>query len=295
MTSIASGALRARAFQAHWAATQGIEIDAQAYTLRLNDNLFQPLTAETRAELARGAGSELGPSSGGRGKLQALHGSAALVVNVFDYWRDRGRDPLARALGLAEPITSIQFERTFPTTMRGTPPHLDVTITTADGSLIAIESKFLEPYAARSRSASFRDAYFPSDVDRWAASELPLCQTLAESLRNGESVYCHVDAEQLLKHALGLASSAGEHYSLWYLWYDVGGDEGNAHRAEIEQFAHRVDAKINFRADTYQALIARLAAECGSEHSGYVAHLRARYGRVPAEDLPSEVAVAAVR
>ena len=87
-----NASVRTRAVQVAWAARQGIKIDPQGYTLCLQDNLFQPLSATTHAELTAGAGAELG-LGGGRGKLQALHSSAALAVNVFDYWRDRQREP----------------------------------------------------------------------------------------------------------------------------------------------------------------------------------------------------------
>ena len=60
----------------------------------------------------------------------------------------------------------IQFERTFPTGMLGTPPHLDVTLTTDSRRVIAIESKFLETYPARTGVRPFRDTYFPASGGR---------------------------------------------------------------------------------------------------------------------------------
>ncbi len=45
-------------------------------------------------------GSELG-ENGGRGKIQTLHSSSAIVCNFFDYWRAGDLKPLAEALGSA--------------------------------------------------------------------------------------------------------------------------------------------------------------------------------------------------
>jgi hypothetical protein len=268
----------ARAAQVEWAANRNIEIDPQGYTLRLEDNLFQPLNESTRAELAAGAGDELG-ANGRRGKMRALHASSALAVNVFDYWRGRACEPLARALGVEGAIDDIQFERTFPTGMQGTPPHLDVTLTFDDGRVIAVESKFLEPYPGRAHPRPFRNTYFPEGAGRWIAGALPACQKIAEALRAGETIYLHLDAQQLLKHALGLANAVGDRYALWYVWYDVGGEDGERHRREIAEFSGCVDASLRFRATSYQDMIGRLADECGPPYNEYISYLRQRYGK----------------
>ena len=280
MTLTPAATVRSRMHQLAWAARQGITVDGQGYTLRLDDNLFQPLNDCTRAELGAGAGGELGVA-GGRGKIQALHASSALAINVFDYWRSRSREPLERALGLPSAITDIQFERTFPTGMQGTPPHLDVTLCTEDGGLIAIESKFLEAYPAKTKPRPFRDTYFPVDSGRWAARSLQGCQSLAEALRSGARLYHHLDVQQLLKHALGLAHTVGDGFALWYFWYDPGGEEGGRHRRELEEFSACIDPALGFRAMSYQVLFARLEAVCGGEHAEYLAYLSARYGELP--------------
>lgn len=280
MTIKFDSASRARAAQVEWAASRNIEFDPQGYTLRLEDNLFQPLNEGTLAELSAGAGDELGTGAR-RGKMQALHASSGLAVNVFDYWRDRPREPLARALGIDSTIDGIQFERTFPTGMQGTPPHLDVTLTLGDGRVIAIESKFLEAYPGRAHVRPFRETYFPEGAGRWTDGSLPACQKIAEALRGGDTVYHHLDAQQLLKHALGLANIVGERYALWYVWYDVGGEDGERHRREIKDFSECIDPSLGFRATSYQALIERLGEKCGPEHSEYLAYLQSRYGSVP--------------
>jgi hypothetical protein len=53
----------------------------KAYTKTLDANLFRPLNNATIRDFRRGKGRELDC------KLRAVHGSAALAANVFDYWR----------------------------------------------------------------------------------------------------------------------------------------------------------------------------------------------------------------
>ena len=160
--------------------------------------------------------------------------------------------------------------------MQGTPPHLDVTLSTSDGRLMAIESKFLEPYP-RKTSKEFRETYFPA-TGRWADRALPACQDLAEAIRTGRRIFEYLDAQQLLKHVLGLANSIHERYALWYFWYDPGGEEGAVHRREIEDFSGCVDPTVEFATRSYQEVISRLAEECGEEHAGYVDYMTSRYG-----------------
>lgn len=57
---------------------------------------------------------EVGPSCSTRRsvlqKMKALHSSAALAVNFFDYWTNGSPDLLLTALGLEIAPTSIEFE-----------------------------------------------------------------------------------------------------------------------------------------------------------------------------------------
>ena len=67
--------------QQDWATRHGIQFNNEGYTETVEQNLFQPLTAASKAEFGSGAGSEL------EEKMRALYSSSALVCNVFDYWR----------------------------------------------------------------------------------------------------------------------------------------------------------------------------------------------------------------
>ncbi len=90
------------------------------YTTSLDDNLFQPLHPDTAADLTAGDGYKLG--RGGRSKLHALHSSAALACNVFDYWRGRPLAPIAAACGADPAVTGLRFEARHPTSAGGAPP-----------------------------------------------------------------------------------------------------------------------------------------------------------------------------
>jgi hypothetical protein len=71
--------------QRKWAAARGIKPIGN-HTQTLEENLFQPLNAETKAEYKAGSGNELG-SVDKPGDMYSLRSSSALVCNVFDYWR----------------------------------------------------------------------------------------------------------------------------------------------------------------------------------------------------------------
>lgn len=258
-----------------WAADAGIATDADGYTLTLNDNLFAPLSPESRREFAAGDGGELG-KPGQRGKMQALHSSSALAANVFEYWRHRDASPLAAALGLESGIAKIEFEHKFPTGLPGNAPNLDVVFTLASGSIVAIESKFLEPYGAHTHG--FKAKYFESVHGLWASQGWRECQALAQRLQSHEADFRWLHAEQLLKHLLGLAHSAKAPWSLTYLWYAVPGRVAEEHAAEAAEFERiaREDG-IEFTALTYQDLMLGLQVEAAEDHSAYLAYITRRY------------------
>ena len=261
--------------QRNWAQRRGLAVDSAGYMGALEENLFRPISAETFADFAAGDGGELG-EPGWRGKMQALHSSSALACNVFDYWRGRDSAALAQAFGLDDDIASIAFERKFPTGLRGTAPNLDVVLTSASGRLTAIECKFLEPYGGH--ASDFRASYLEPRPGLWEAAGFPSCQRLAERLHGGEQKYRWLNAPQLLKHVLGLHKTAPQDWSLIYLWYQVPGDEGDAHAAEAADFASVALADgIDFRTLSYQCLHRRLQ-DCGSaEDRDYLSYLGERY------------------
>ena len=94
---------------------------------------------------------------------------------------------------------------------------------------------------------------------------------------SGEKLFRHFDAAQLLKHALGLATQAGDKFALLYVFYDWPCAEAEVHRAEVQDFASLVGSEVRFRALTYQELYRRLNAQAGAADGEYLAYLGRRY------------------
>jgi len=109
--------------------------------------------------------------------MQALRSSATLAVNIFDCWSEQVLAHIGRGLGLSGPMMSLQFEWQFPTGLGGTPPHLDLALT-SDGELVTgVESKFTEGLIPKLPwKQLFKHKHFPTGDDslsRWARVELP--------------------------------------------------------------------------------------------------------------------------
>ena len=264
--------------QLEWARSRGLHPDAKGYLDASDQNFFQPVSPEAKASLKQGSGNELKARKGERAKIQAVHSSAALGLNVFDFWAvTEDRSPLQRALDLPVPIASIEFERQFPMGLGGTPPNLDVVLTLADGRLVALESKFTEWMSPRSRTKRpFSRSYFPAGRELWGEVGLQRCQRLACDLRNGDWSAWYLDAPQLLKHALGLACNGERSFELWYLYFDAPGSVSDAHAEEIDGFRSRVGGEVNFRALKYQDLYKALPDD-REGHTAYRQYLRSRY------------------
>jgi hypothetical protein len=273
---VPSSALPIRERQRAWAKSRGIEVDESGYARTLRDNLFQALTPCAEAEFRAGDGAELG-KRGERGKMQALHSSSALACNVFDYWRGRDTGGLAQALDVPGPICSMAFERKYPTGLRGKPPNLDVVIQPASGPTLAIESKFLEPYAGEGRKPGFKDKYFVSEPGLWQKLGYPACQKLARSLYEGTYASTWLDGGQLLKHVLGL-SRTGREWILLYLWYEIPGDTIAQHAKDIDEFSRCASEDgIAFRSLSYQELFRRLQRSASPVNLEYIDYLKERY------------------
>jgi hypothetical protein len=260
--------------QRRWAESAGVAVDARGYVRWENDNLRAALAPEVRAAFERG--SELEPGRHRPPKLWALRSSAALVVNVFDYWRGRNAEPLLVALGRTPAPAELEFEAPFPTGLEGEPPAVDVALRLNSGGVLAIESKFSEWLTRRPRrTAVFKPKYFAAGAI-WARHGLPRCEGLAADLQSGAERCRHLHAAQLLKQALGLAIAAPGRFAVHYLYYDWPGRESAVHRAELERFAARVGAELRFQASTYQELYRGLRRIDGVEPA-YLEYLRARY------------------
>lgn len=261
--------------QQTWAHQRGIKFDENGYTFSLDDNLFLPLLLEVRKEFQPGKGDELG-SGGKRGKMQALHSSSALVVNVFQYWVNRNVSNIASACGAPQGMTEIRFEQTHPTPLGGVPPHLDVEFHGIGLKPLAIESKFTESYQ-RHTKRTIKDGYF-SKPSLWA--HFPRCERLAKRIHKeeqGRTSFVYLDAPQLLKHILGLGTAFGPmNFGLLYLWYEVPSPEAQRHRVEIEDFMDYIGDEVRFSVMTYQQLF-EVLKRCPNSDRDYLSYLGQRY------------------
>lgn len=293
----------------------GEECEDKNYLETIEDNLFpidktKGLRPENIDAYNKGGGSETKTITH-RPKMSALHSSSALVVNLFQYWQNQeiNKTPLLIALGLVndndkvgdvkinfEEKLQIKYEdgKIIKNVKFGT-PNLDVMIEFGD-KIIAIESKFTEPYINESdKNSKMQDSYIEKE-SLW--KEIPHIEKLANAIhaQNYQIENCeikesievlrktkHLDAAQLIKHILGLRAdnekiSKDKKITLLYLWYNVPNTtEAKEHQEEIEAFASIAEADgINFHHITYQKVIEYLK-NYENEHKDYIDYLIERY------------------
>lgn len=297
--------------------------DDKNYLETIKDNLFQVdnikekgLRQENINAYNKGGGNEIMEITS-RPKMSALHSSSALVVNLFQYWQDqKDITPLLKALKLEignnnnkiggnairfEEILQIKYmDGDKKKNVRGGKPNIDVVIEFED-KIIAIESKFTEPYIDGSnKNSEMQDSYIKKE-SLW--KEIPHIEKLANAIhaQNYQIENCEIkesievlrktkrlDAAQLIKHILGLRTDddkeilKNKEIILLYLWYDVpNSEEAKEHQEEIEAFASIAKADgINFRHITYQKVIDNLKKLCPEEyHQDYINYLKQRYNQ----------------
>ncbi|SEK12869.1 hypothetical protein SAMN05192539_106127 [Paraburkholderia diazotrophica] len=274
--------------QRSWANSLGKHVAENGYVASVTENLWKPLSPEAMAAFEDGKGSELRDSERGPAKMRALRSSSALCVNVFDYWSGRDCRPLMTALGLEQADDILRFEARYPTKLSLTnttnsPPHLDVAIRLCSGVTAGVESKFTEwldrrqPEVDKPQQKKSFPKYLADGRVLWAEEDLPHCQSLVESIDAGTEHFTHLNAPQLLKHALGLGTQCGRQFSLYYLYYDWPCAQAFIHRDEIARFDANVGAEIRFVALTYQELFKRISEGASDADNAYLGYLGRRY------------------
>mgnify|MGYP003563409767 CR=1 FL=1 len=276
--------------QTEWAKNQEIKLIGSkvirgrpCYTTSLDENLFQPLLPDVRQAFQNGDGGELG-NSGMPGKMQAVHSSSALGVNIFQYWKSISNVPaIAVACGLckkgSEVSYDIRFEEKYPINDSfGFHPNIDAVIHNKQGSTFkrfAIECKFSEAYGAH-KHGGLKEKYLTCD-DIW--DDIPALRAFSERISPDDNEFKHLHPAQLVKHILGMKRQFRSNgFRLLYLWYDVLGEDGKRHRDEAEEFASVAKKDgIRFHSITYQELIVKLARDYRSSHSDYLRYLTERY------------------
>jgi len=277
--------------QIAWARTNAIELTgskgdrgAKVYTFFLNENLYEPMSCSTLEQFEQGNGNELLMGRDGTPcKMQALHSSSALGVNVFEYWKKLG-DAVSIAVACkfvrkdSVAPKMIVFEEKYPISEeRDHPPNIDVVIHNDDSSdvkRLAIECKFTEACRTHGGLDSF---YLTKCFDLWG--DIPNLKKLAESISPNDNHFQYFHAAQLIKHILGLKKKFDKHeFKLFYLWYDALGKAGAIHRKEVGKFGGIAkEDGIMFRSMTYQELIVRLCKTLSAKHGDYIQYLVNRY------------------
>ncbi|MCF6267225.1 MAG: hypothetical protein L3J57_11865 [Desulfuromusa sp.] len=276
--------------QIEWAKNQKINLigsqgdqGRKVYTTTVEENLFQPLNTQTKSELLAGDGSELLNKANRPAKIQALHSSSALCINIFDYWRNfTDISSIVWACGLTrhnqQMLGTINFEEKFPIDDKFRySPNIDVVLHPATEKSVkayAIECKFTEAYSSREHGGLDKKYLDNSPIWQYLSN----IKSLAKAISPDDTQFVHLHAAQLIKHILGLNRKFGHGaYRLLYLWYDTFGEAGCKHHQEVGHFAEvaRKDG-VKFHAITYQDLIINLA-KFRERHEKYIMYLTDRY------------------
>ncbi|GMN03903.1 PGN_0703 family putative restriction endonuclease [Erythrobacter sp. MTPC3] len=207
-----------------------------------------------RAIFERAAGNEIAS-----GKFANPQSSAALAANGFGWFLERPDElpafpPLADSTGRPVKV-GIECEMRFPWS-GGRHPWLDAAVWT-ETHLIGVESKRYEPFRS-AKPAELSEAY---DRDVWGDG-MTRWQAMRDLLRAEPRRYRHLDAAQLVKHALGIATQAsreGLEPALLYLYAEPdGGMEISdsaflQHRREIEDLQANVAGdRVRFAACSWR-------------------------------------------
>jgi len=278
--------------QIQWAMNQDISLIGSkgkrgrpAYTPELNQNLFEPLEPQVRECFKKGDGSELIGTQNNPAKMQAVHSSSALAVNIFQYWEKNKQVPtIAEACRICRKGSDVSkriiFEEKFLIDKKKFrfPPNIDVVIHNSDSAKykrFAIECKFSEAYSSRG-DHGLKTPYINLN-DIW--NDIPNLYDLAKTICPEDNQFHHLHPAQLIKHILGLKTAFGKAgFRLLYLWYDVVGEQGAIHREEIETFSEVTKSDdIKFHSLSVQELIIRLANEYRSDHGEYIRYMSSRY------------------
>jgi hypothetical protein len=271
-----------------WASLRNIQLigsqndrGERIYAKTLDENLFQPISPDTKTSFENGDGNEL--SNGViPGKMQALHSSSALAVNVFDYWvKTNDKSSIAKSLLVPSgKIARVTFEKKYKifdeTEIKS--PNIDVVIEYNDEICCAIECKFTEPFGNRQADHGLKQRYL-DDFKAW--DTIPEIYKLATSISPEDETFQVLHAAQLIKHILGLLKhykNQKEKFRFIYLYYAVSGEEGYIHEKEIAQFGEIAKKDgIIFQAITWQNLIFNLFKNCSNTHDKYLRYLFERY------------------
>jgi hypothetical protein len=274
--------------QKQWANERNISLQGskgekgdKIYTMDISSNFFMPLSNDSRSEISSGDGNEIKSTNNNPAKIQALHSSSALVVNIFEYWKqNKEYSIIAKLLGINDKnILNLEYEKQFPIFNKPkTQANVDVCFEYSDNSVVAIESKYTEPYSSRKTKKTFATKYF-EDKNIW--NGLPNLSELANMINKNETEFEYLDVVQLLKHILGLQNITKnkEKYKLIYIYFPaIEKTFEMKHKTEILKLNEimKLD-KINFIYLNWLKVIKKLCRNLKDVRKKYIDYIMERY------------------
>jgi len=256
-----------------------IERGDKIYTSELRANLFQEISESTKTEFSHGDGNEFG-NGFEPGKMQALHSSSVLGVNVFEYWKANQRySIIAKALRIPSVnINRIQFEEKFVILNDGQKcPNIDVNVHYKNEYLVGIECKFTEPFQSINSNYGFKAKYL-TDYKYW--NEFPELRKLAESICPDDNSSRYLNCAQLIKHILGMyaAKQSKDKFRLLYIYQPAFFENNEKYVQEIELLQKVLnDDQICFQYMSWQELIKSLNNHAEEQDMEYINYLIKRY------------------
>ncbi|HEX8101654.1 MAG TPA: hypothetical protein VF533_03510 [Solirubrobacteraceae bacterium] len=216
--------------------------------------------------LAARAKGELRVSRAGTVQAHAAWSSTALVASAFAAWRRRAAELPLAGLG---PFGGLRLEERLHIPHGGGTPNLDVALDGPAG-LVGVESKLVE-HLAPARPRPWRPAYHRPAM---AAELSGGWRTTFAALRDGSWAPRHLDAGQMVRHALSLRGRG----DLVLLFWEPADAEDHPdvlrHRREVAELVERVgDARPRLHALSWPAVLAAWAPVLPR----HVAALRQRY------------------
>ncbi len=205
------------------------------------------------------------------GKFDSPESSARLAANAFGIFlcHPACLPPLPGCKNETWPAVSLDLERTvrFPWS-GGRHPVLDVLVETPC-ALIGIESKRFEPFRNRPKGSFSKAFWRPVWGNRMKGY-----QRVRDKLHKNRNLYTHLDAAQLVKHALALRTQVqpsgkweGLTPILFYVYAEpdslpnsgesIGDAAKQRHKKEVEDFADHVKCdEVKFVPCTYREMLA---------------------------------------
>jgi histidinol phosphatase-like PHP family hydrolase len=256
----------------------------QCYTFETDNNFFIPLSEESINEFKKSPGNELKEDKwSGKPKMNALHSSSALVINIFEHWKKiKKYTEIAVSLGIdSNGIKSMHYESIDENleckfkTFFNTEPHPDVYFEYNDGSVVSIECKYTEPFNKQSnleenkKNSDFKELYVIKGKGSEFEKRLPKLFSYSQKLFDINEIcsYKYLDVKQLIKHILGMEATIENRskYKLLYLYYpslDICfpsiKEINDEYKKEILRFTNELDEGIQFYSLTWYDLLRNL-------------------------------------